>query len=94
MFGGRGNLKNTQTSAELPKGIVVEEPARIRDEEGGKMAKVLRCSDVGFDCGFEARADTEEELMKKVAEHAVEVHNMKEISEEVAAKVKAAIRDE
>ena len=58
------------------------------------MAKVLRCSDVGFDCGFEIRADTEEELMKKVAEHAAEVHDIKEVSEEVAAKVKAAIRDE
>jgi len=78
----------------LPKGIVVEELARIRDEGRGKMAKVLRCSDVGFDCSFVARADSEEELMKKVAEHAAEVHDMKEISEEVAAKVKAAIRDE
>ncbi|MFQ6000626.1 MAG: DUF1059 domain-containing protein [Anaerolineae bacterium] len=58
------------------------------------MAKVLRCSDVGFDCGFEVRANTEEELMKKVAEHAAEVHDIKEVSEEVAAKVKAAIRDE
>ncbi len=58
------------------------------------MAKVLRCKDVGFECGFEIRADTEEELMKKVAEHAAEVHDMKEVSEEVAAEVKAAIRDE
>lgn len=57
------------------------------------MAKLLRCSDVGFDCGYEIRADTEEELMKKVAEHAAEVHDIKEVSEEVAAKVKAAIRD-
>jgi len=73
---------------------VVEERARIYDEKGGQMAKVLECSDVGFDCGFQARADTEEELMKKVAEHAAEVHDMKEISEEVVAKVKAAIRDE
>jgi len=94
IFRSRGNLKNRQASAELLKGIVVEEPARTRDQGGGGMAKVLRCSDVGFDCGFEARADTEVELMKKVAEHAAEVHGMKEISEEVAAQVKAAIRDE
>ncbi len=77
----------------MPKGTVVEEPARIGDEKGGGMAKLLRCSDVGFDCGYEIRADTEEELMKKVAEHAAEVHDIKEVSEEVAAKVKAAIRD-
>lgn len=73
---------------------MVEEPAKIGDEGGGEMAKVLRCSDVGFDCGFVIRADTEEELMKKVAKHAAEVHDIKEVSEEVAAKVKAVIRDE
>lgn len=72
----------------------VEEPASVRDEEGGQMAKLLRCSDVGFDCGYEIRADTEDEVMKKAAEHAAEVHGMKEISEEVGAKVRAAIKDE
>lgn len=73
---------------------MVEEPAKVLDERGVEMAKVLRCKDVGFDCGFEIRADTEEELMGKVAVHAAEVHDMKEVSEEVAAQVKAAIRDE
>ena len=58
------------------------------------MAKVLRCRDVGMDCDFEARAETEEEILKEAAEHADAVHNMKEISEEVLAKVRAAIRDE
>jgi predicted small metal-binding protein len=74
-------------------GLGMEEPAKIREETGGHMGKELRCCDVGFDCGFEVRADTEEELMKKVAAHAEEVHDVKEISEDVAAKVKAAIRD-
>jgi len=58
------------------------------------MAKVLWCRDVGMDCDFEARADTEEEILKKVAEHVQTVHNMKEIPEEVVEKVRAAIRDE
>lgn len=58
------------------------------------MAKVLRCRDVGMDCDFVARADTEEELLQKAAEHAATEHNMTEISEEVLAKVRAAIRDE
>jgi len=78
----------------LLKGVVVEELAKICDDKGGEMAKVLRCKDVGFDCGFEIRADTEEELMKKVALHAAEVHDLTEISDEVAAEVKAAIQDE
>ena len=58
------------------------------------MAKVLRCSDVGMDCKFEARAETEEEILKKAVEHAQEVHNMKEIPKEVVEKVRAAIHDE
>ena len=58
------------------------------------MAKVLRCRDVGMDCDFEARAETEEEILKKAAEHAGAVHNMEEIPDEVHAKVRAAIRDE
>jgi len=58
------------------------------------MAKVIRCRDVGMDCDFEARAETEEEILKKVAEHAGTTHNMTEILEEVLAKVRAAIQDE
>ena len=61
---------------------------------GSEMAKVLRCRDVGMDCDFEARAETEEEILKKAAEHAETAHNMEEIPEEVLAKVRAAIRDE
>ena len=29
------------------------------------MAKVLRCSDVGFECDGVIRAETEEEVLKK-----------------------------
>ena len=58
------------------------------------MVKVLRCRDVGFDCDGVIRAETEEEILKKAAEHAQTVHNLKEISEEVVDKVRAAIRDE
>jgi predicted small metal-binding protein len=47
-----------------------------------------------MDCDFEARAETEEEILKKAAEHAQTVHNMEEIPEEVLAQVRAAIRDE
>lgn len=58
------------------------------------MAKVLRCRDVGMDCDFVARAETEEEILKQAAEHVQTVHNMKEIPEELVEKVRAAIRDE
>ncbi len=52
----------------------------------------LRCKDVGLDCDFEATAATEEELLKKVAEHAEKVHDMKTIPPDVLDKVKKAIR--
>jgi predicted small metal-binding protein len=58
------------------------------------MAKVLRCSDVGFDCEGVIRAETEEEVLKKAAEHAKSEHNLEEISDEVLEKVRAAIQDE
>jgi len=57
------------------------------------MAKMLRCRDVGVDCDAVIRAKTEEELMKKVAEHAKKAHGMSKIPPELAKKVKAAIKD-
>lgn len=58
------------------------------------MAKVLRCSDMGSQCNWAGRAETEEELFKMVAKHAAEAHGMKEIPKELLAKAKAIIRDE
>ncbi len=57
------------------------------------MSKILRCSDVGMDCDFVARGETEAEIMQKAAEHAAAVHNLKDIPEEVVSAVRAAIRD-
>jgi len=57
------------------------------------MAKMLRCRDIGVDCDGVIRAETEEELMRKVAEHAKTVHGMSQISPDMGAKVKAAIKD-
>ena len=57
------------------------------------MAKTVSCRDVGPDCDFTARADTEEELLRQCAEHAREAHGMTEIPPEVAEKLRAAIRD-
>ena len=57
------------------------------------MAKSIKCSDVGVDCDFEARAENEAELMKKVAEHARTQHGITSIPKELLAKVKTAIRD-
>jgi predicted small metal-binding protein len=57
------------------------------------MAKQIRCRDAGVDCDFEARAETEEELLKVCAEHAKTAHGLEQVPPELAAKVRAAIRD-
>ena len=60
---------------------------------GENMGKMLRCRDVGVDCDHVIRAETEDEIMEKCAEHAKNVHDMTEISPKMVAKVKAAIQD-
>jgi len=57
------------------------------------MVKMLRCRDIGVDCNGVIKAKTEEELMKKVAEHAKTVHGISKISPDMAKKVKAAIKE-
>jgi predicted small metal-binding protein len=58
------------------------------------MSKVVRCRDVGVDCDFEARGETDVEVLRKCVEHARSEHGMDQIPAELAAKVKSAIRDE
>lgn len=51
----------------------------------------FKCRDVGLHCRFEAKAETEEELMEKIKEHARRAHNW-EVSPEVVETVKKAIK--
>jgi predicted small metal-binding protein len=57
------------------------------------MSKVLRCREVGMDCDFEARGETEAQVLQKAAEHAKSDHNINELPPELVKKVKAAIHD-
>lgn len=56
--------------------------------------KVIHCRDVGFDCEGVVRAETEEEVVAMAAEHAAQVHGVTELTPEIVAAVKSAIRDE
>jgi predicted small metal-binding protein len=58
------------------------------------MTKVVNCRDVGFDCEGVVRAESEQELLAKVAQHANEVHGLTEVTEEIVAKVKSVTREE
>jgi predicted small metal-binding protein len=61
------------------------------------MAMTLACRDVGTDCPYVARGETEEELMADIAKHGKEVHGYTEEQlkdPEMMKKVKAAIKTE
>lgn len=58
------------------------------------MAKRLHCKDVGFECGFVAEAETENELLEQVAAHAQHEHGISEITPELVNQVKAQIRSD
>lgn len=58
------------------------------------MSKIVSCREVGVDCDFEARGETEQEVLQKCADHAKSAHGMDEIPPDLAAKVRSSIRDE
>ena len=63
-------------------------------QEDFPMSKVVSCRDVGMDCDFVARGQSENEILEQCAEHARTDHGMDEIPDEVIAKVRASIHDE
>ena len=61
------------------------------------MAMTLACKDVGVDCNYVARGETEEELMVDAVKHGKEVHSYTDEQlqdPEMMGKVKAAIKTE
>lgn len=58
------------------------------------MTKLLRCDDLMPGCSFEARGDSEEEVLAQAAQHAKTAHNLSEIPEEMMDQVRGAIREE
>jgi len=55
-------------------------------------AKYIACAEIVPECPFEASAATEEELLKQVVAHAAHDHGITNVTPEMAAKVKAAIK--
>ncbi len=52
----------------------------------------FKCRDLGMSCDFHATAGKEDDLMKKIADHAAKSHNIKSIDADMLKKVKAAIK--
>lgn len=57
------------------------------------MTKQIACGDVMPGCDFTAEAETEQELLEKVAKHAAEAHDIPEPTPEVIEAVRGAIRE-
>ena len=57
------------------------------------MSKHIACGNIVEGCAWKADALTEEELLNKVVAHASSAHDVKEVTPELAAQVKSAIRE-
>ena len=57
------------------------------------MMKVFRFSEAGVDCSFEVHGKTDEEVLKKVAEHAKKGHEM-DVTEDSLSAWRSLIREE
>ena len=53
----------------------------------------ISCADIVPECPFVASAATEEELLQHLAVHAAHDHGIREMTPQLAAKVKAAIKN-
>jgi predicted small metal-binding protein len=60
----------------------------------GSYMKTISCREAGFDCDHVVKGETEEDVMRNGAEHAMKVHGMKEedITPEMKQKIKGLIR--
>jgi predicted small metal-binding protein len=54
--------------------------------------KTFRCKDAGFeDCGWGAKADTEEEILSLVEEHGKQAHGLKSMDDRARSEARAQI---
>lgn len=61
-------------------------------EQQKSSMKRIACGDVVPGCTWTASAASEEELVQKVVAHAAHDHGVAEVTPELAAKVKSAIK--
>jgi predicted small metal-binding protein len=57
------------------------------------IMKQIACGDVVPGCDFVARAESESEVLHKVAAHAREVHGIQEVTPDLLERVKAKITE-
>jgi len=68
-------------------------PQEICAEGRPMMTKELKCGSVVPGCEYKVHAETDAELLAKIAEHARAAHDIEHISDSLRAKILAAARD-
>ncbi len=58
------------------------------------MTRVLYCNDLVPGCKYEARGDSDEEILAEFADHISTVHGMSDISDGILEMVRKAIHEE
>ncbi|MBI5664406.1 MAG: DUF1059 domain-containing protein [Nitrospirae bacterium] len=58
------------------------------------MAKIFNCKDFGGTCNWKGRAETVEDLLKKITKHGAIKHNMKEMTNDMKVKIISVIREQ
>jgi predicted small metal-binding protein len=64
----------------------------LMGKEVQRMAKILNCRDMDFECDFLC-ADSEEDLFNRAAQYAKTAQNLREVPSEFRAWVRAAMKD-
>ncbi len=57
------------------------------------MSKTYTCRDVGVDCDWRTSAETEDEVMATIQQHAAQVHPTIELTPDLVNAVRGAIKD-
>ena len=58
------------------------------------MGKALACRDVGVDCDTVLKGENEADILRQAAEHAKGCHHNIQLTPQIQAKLKAAIKEE
>ncbi len=58
----------------------------------GFVMPSFKCADIGMDCNFSAKAITKNGLLRKVQDHAADVHKITSIPPDLKAKIESAIK--
>ncbi len=58
------------------------------------MSKAFTCRDIGMDCDWKTRVETEGELLRLIGEHLARAHKIIDTPSDLLARVRRAINEE